>query len=251
MPLDPTALATVGAAVFASSVLSGIFGMAGGLILLGALLLYLDVVPAMVLFGAIQVAAGGWRAALWVQHVRWALVWRYLIGATAMFFAMRWVRFVPDKAMIYLGLGLMPFAAALLPAWASPDITRPGVPYICGAVIQFLQLLAGATGVILDIFFNRTGLDRKTIIGTKSVVQVTGHLFRVAYFGSLAATFNVGIPWWGWVGAIVIAVAGTSAAGYVLERMTDDNFRAWSRKLIFTVSTIYIARGLWLIAIGG
>ena len=54
MMLEPTALATMGAAIFGASVLSGIFGMAGGLILLGVLLLYVDVVPGMVLFGAIQ-----------------------------------------------------------------------------------------------------------------------------------------------------------------------------------------------------
>lgn len=245
--LDLIALTTIGAAIFVASVLSGIFGMAGGLILLGALLLYLDVVQAMVLFGAIQISAGGWRAVLWLNYVRWSILWKYVIGAAAMFVIMRYVRFVPDKALIYLGLGSMPFAANLLPARLSLDITRPFMPVVAGLVMQCLQLLAGATGVILDLFFQQSGLDRKTIIGTKSVLQVVGHTFRVAYFASLAVAIDAGLPWWSFVAALVLAVAGTSLAGAILERMSEESFRAWSWRLIYSVSALYLARGLWLL----
>lgn len=251
MMLDPIAIGILAPAVFAASVLSGIFGMAGGLILLGALLIYIDVVPAMVLFGAIQVTAGGWRAALWLGHVRWGIFWRYLIGATAAFLIMRSVRFVPDKAIVYLGLGLLPFAAELLPARLALDITRPGIPYLCGMAMQILQLLAGATGVILELFFQNSGLDRKAVIGTKSVLQVVGHLFRIAYFASLATALDFGISWWVFTGALSLAVAGTSLAGAVLERMTDTGFRVWSRRLIFLVSSVYLMRGIWLLASPG
>ena len=118
--MTPAALAFVGVTVLGTSFLSGIFGMAGGLILLGVLLLFMDVAPAMILFGIIQMGANGWRALLWRQHVRWQLVWRYLIGATAAFLAMRYVAFIPDKALLYIGLGLLPFAAELLPPGNRP-----------------------------------------------------------------------------------------------------------------------------------
>ena len=60
----PLALAVIAVTILATSFISGIFGMAGGLILLGVLLVFMDVAPAMVLFGAIQTAANGWRATL-------------------------------------------------------------------------------------------------------------------------------------------------------------------------------------------
>ena len=81
--LAPAVLAVIGATILVTSFISGIFGMAGGLILLGVLLLFMDVAPAMVLFGTIQTASNGWRAALWLQHVDWGIVWRYLVGSTA------------------------------------------------------------------------------------------------------------------------------------------------------------------------
>ena len=247
--LAPLALGVVAVTILVTSFISGIFGMAGGMMLLGVLLLYMDVAPAMVLFGAIQTSSNGWRAALWLQHVDWGIVWRYLVGSTAMFLLLRTVAILPSKAMLYIGLGIIPFAADLLPKRLTPDITRPGAPYICGAFIIVLQLMAGAAGHILDIFFQKSRLDRKTIVGTKAVTQVAGHLYRIAYFGSFEFAFDVSIPWWGYAGAIALSFAGTSLAAPVLVRMTDEGFRMWSRRVTIGVATVYLTRGLWLVAV--
>ena len=167
-----------------------------------------------------------------------------------MFLALRTVAILPSKAMLYLGLGLIPFAADLLPKRLTPDITRPGAPYICGAFIVVLQLMAGAAGHILDIFFQKSHLDRKTIVGTKAVTQVAGHLYRIAYFGSFEFAFDISIPWWGYVAAIALSFAGTSLAAPVLLRMTDVGFRMWSRRVTIGVALVYLARGLWLVVLG-
>ncbi len=246
--LGPVALGVIGASILATSFISGIFGMAGGLILLGVLLVFLDVAPAMVLFGAVQTVSNGWRSALWLRHVNWSIVWRYLVGSTLMFLVLRLVAVLPSKATLYIGLGLIPFAADLLPRKLTPDITRPGAPYICGAFIITLQLLAGAAGHILDIFFQKSPLDRKTIVGTKAVTQVTGHLYRILYFGSFEFAFDTSIPWWVYLAALVLSVAGTSLAAPVLLRMSDTGFRAWSRRLTMSIASVYLAWGLWLIA---
>ena len=180
----PFALAVIAVTVLASSFVSGLFGMAGGMILLGVLLVFMDVAPAMVLFGIIQMVSNGWRATLWFRYVEWSIVWRFLVGSTLVFLLMRSVALLPSKATLYLTLGLLPFAAELVPKRVSLDITRPGVPYFAGALIIVLQLMAGAAGHILDVFFQKSRLDRKTIVATKAVTQVTGHVYRIIYFGS-------------------------------------------------------------------
>jgi len=248
--MTPAAFAVVGLTVLGTSFISGIFGMAGGLILLGVLLLFMDVVPAMILFGIIQMGANGWRALLWRQHVRWDLVSRYLVGATAAAVLMRLIAFVPDKAAVYLGLGILPFAAELLPKRWWPDISRPWGPYICGVVIMALQLMAGAAGHILDMFFQRSTLDRKGIVGTKAVCQTTAHLFRVVYFGSLAVSFDAQVPVWAIGLALILAFTGTSLAARVLEHMTEADFRLWSRRIVHIVATVFLVRGLSLLASG-
>src|SRR5262249_45097209 len=82
LTLGPFAIAVVAVAVLGSSFISGIFGMAGGMILLGVLLVFMDVATAMVLFGVIQMVSNSWRAALWFHYVDWGIVRRFLIGST-------------------------------------------------------------------------------------------------------------------------------------------------------------------------
>src|SRR5262245_63428958 len=61
--LAPYALALIGLAVVVTSFISGMFGMAGGMLLLGLLLLFMDVAPAMLLFASIHLAANSWGVA--------------------------------------------------------------------------------------------------------------------------------------------------------------------------------------------
>src|SRR5689334_5842020 len=51
-----------------TALLSGIFGMAGGLILIGVLLVVFPLPTAMVLHAITQMASNGWRATLWWPH---------------------------------------------------------------------------------------------------------------------------------------------------------------------------------------
>jgi uncharacterized membrane protein YfcA len=247
--MSAVTIVVVAIVVLVTSFLSGIFGMAGGLILLGVLLIILDVASAMILFGTTQLGANGWRAFLWRGHVVWQLVWGYIAGALAMFGLMKIVAFLPDKAMVYIGLGVLPIAGIFVPPTWRPDITRRFMPFTCGAFIMALQLMAGAAGSVLDIFFQRSPLDRKAIVATKAITQVIAHICRIAYFGSFAIPGNDVLPWWIYVGGIALALAGTSLAAEVLHRMTDESFRRWSRRLILTISVVYLARGLWLLAV--
>src|SRR5204863_2514924 len=102
--MTATALAVIGATILFSSFVSGVFGMAGGMILLGVLLNYLDVAAGMVLFSIIQLFANGWRAVQWRAYVRWPIFFWYLAGAAISFTFMWAIAFVPDKATVYFAL---------------------------------------------------------------------------------------------------------------------------------------------------
>lgn len=248
--IAPATLGLLALVVLGTSFLSGIFGMAGGIILLGVLLLVLDVAPAMVLFGTTQMAANGWRAFLWRANVRWEIVAGYIAGALAAFLVLRLLSLVLPKAWMYVALGLSPFIADVLPKRLEPDITRPGVPVLGGIVLTIMNLLAGATGTLLDVLFQKSGLDRITIVATKAVTQTFAHLLRVAYFGSLLTAVDPRVPLWVYGAAIVCAMTGTTLAASVLKAMTDADFRWWARRIIFAVSITFIARGLWMLWTG-
>ncbi len=78
--MTPLLIAALGALMVATAFLSGLFGMAGGLILIGVLLALMPLPTAMVLHAITQMASNGWRAFLWRAHIRWRPVFVYLIG---------------------------------------------------------------------------------------------------------------------------------------------------------------------------
>ena len=245
--MTPLSLALIGFTVLSTSFLSGLFGMAGGMVLLGVLLIYFDVATGMVVFSIIQFVSNGWRAALWWRFVIWRIFFVYVLGAVLSFALMLYVAIVPSKAAVYLSLGLLPFAIELLPANARPNIEWRGVPFITGVLTTVIQLLTGVGGLFLDIFFQKSMLDRKRTIATKAVTQTFSHVVRVAYFGSLAGLTSEAVPLWTYVPAVALSIGGTSLAAQVLERMTDVGFRQWTRRVIFAVSAVYLARGAWLV----
>src|SRR5207245_8378149 len=61
-------IAALGVLMVATAFLSGLFGMAGGMILIGVLLMLMPLPTAMVLHAITQMASNGWRAFLWRGH---------------------------------------------------------------------------------------------------------------------------------------------------------------------------------------
>jgi uncharacterized membrane protein YfcA len=239
-------LALIGATIIVSSFLSGVFGLAGGMVLLGVLLVFLDVTAGMVLFSIIQFFANGWRALQWWKFVRWRIFWLYCLGGAVAFAVMRLIAIIPDKALVYLLLGLMPFLIELIPVRARPNIEWRGVPFLTGVLTTIVQFLTGVGGLFLDIFFQKSLLDRKTTLATKAVAQTASHVLRASYFISFGPIGDE-IGLWNMLVAIVLAIGGTALAPFVIERMSDHDFRQWTRAIIFIISGIYIGRAAWLV----
>jgi uncharacterized protein len=242
--MTPAVLAVIGVTIVCSSFISGVFGMAGGMVLLGVLLNYFDVATGMILFSIIQLFANGWRVVQWRHYVLWPIFGWYFVGAVISFTFMWMIAFVPDKATVYLALGLMPLVVEVLPACMRPNIEWRGVPLFTGMVTTVIQILAGVGGLFLDIFFQKSTLDRKTTNATKAVAQTFSHIVRGVYFSSLSGIGD--LPVWATGPAILLAIAGTSLAPYVIERMTDHGFRQWTRAIILAISAVYLVRAAWL-----
>ena len=244
------AAAAIAVAAFLSAFVTGVFGMAGGQILLAVLLYYLPVSAAMTVFSGLMFTAGLWRAILWRQHVAWPIAWRCMCGLVAGYMLMLLVQFVPSKPLIYLGLGLTPILGDLAPKRFAPDVSKPGLAAVCGFIIMVLQISVGAAGNVLDIFFQASPLGRHAIVATKAVVQTASQTMRFVYFGAIALAEGQHAEWWLFVIFALLTFAGGSASTRLLESLSDRSFRYWTRRVIWGFSVLYVARGLWLLWTG-
>jgi len=238
----------VAVSVLVAGFISGVFGMAGGMVLIGALLLVMPVPAAMVLHGVTQMSSNGWRGVVWRGFVDWRMVLRFSAGllvASALFFS---VRYVPDRAVVLLCLGSVPFIVMLAPVPAMLQVDRPWGAEICGFANAVVQFVAGVSGPVLDAFFARSMMDRRKVVATKAACQTVAHFAKLVYFmhaGSQIGTASGDL--WLFGLCVAMAVAGTSLSRSVLERLTDHQFRMWTRGILFVVGAIYIAQGLRLL----
>lgn len=229
-----------------TSFLSGIFGMAGGMILIGILLVILPVPEAMVLHGVTQMASNGWRALLWRRHVRWNAVGAYAAGCGVALLLWSFTRYVPSKPLALLLLGVSPFVIRLVPAGFRPNPESVYQGAICGAVCMTLILLTGVAGPLIDTYFLGGKLDRREIVATKAMCQIFGHGAKLAYFGGIvesAASLDLVLA----AIAIVASMVGTTTAARVLQAMTDTQFRAWTTRIVTAIAGYYIAHGTFLL----
>lgn len=247
-------LAFVVACAFFTSVLSGVLGMAGGMVLMALLPLKLGLGAAMITHGILQFTSNGARAWLLWRHVDFGLLRHTTTGAVAAFLVLLAVRFVPDKALVYLGLGLLPFVRHLpFPAaWLS--LHRPWVARACGALVSAVQILAGVAGPLLDVFFLSSKLDRFGVVATKAANQAVAHLLKIAFYllvflwepasiapGSDASEapflFGVVVPF-----AVVAAVGGTRLGASLLDRLSEKAFRNATARVVEAVGVVCLWR---------
>lgn len=236
---------TIGAAVIVTSIISGIFGMAGGLILMLILGLALPVQSAMILHGVTQFFSNGWRAVLWRQWIDWRIVGLYTLGAAPAILLPLALAYVPDKPIMLITLGLVPYAALLVPTRLALDASKTWHAVACGFFVAGLQLISGVAGPLLDTFFVRSKIDRRAVVATKATTQALSHTLKVGYYGSLINNApTLGLDVYG--AAILAAIVGTTLAGPVLEKMSNENFRKWTKTIVLIVGGISILQGLWL-----
>ncbi|HYC64317.1 MAG TPA: sulfite exporter TauE/SafE family protein [Reyranellaceae bacterium] len=226
--------------------LSGVFGMAGGLIMIGVLLVVLPLPAAMVLHAVTQMASNGWRAILWRGHIVWPTTLWYVVGCALAVALWSLTLYVPDKALALLLLGVSPFIVRVIPESILPRTLGPAQMVGGGFVCQMLMLLSGVTGPLIDTLFLRSPMDRKQIIATKAACQVFGHGFKLVYFGALIQEAGQVEPW-----LLALAVAssmlGATLGKMLLEKLSEVQFRLWSNRLINAIAAWYIGYSVALL----
>lgn len=231
-------------ATLITSFVSGIFGMAGGMILMGVLLALLPLPAAMMLHGIVQLAANGWRALLLRSEIDWRVLTGYAAGAFIALGLFAMARIVVAKPVALIAMGITPFVALALPERLHLNVERRWHPFACGIVCLSLSLTAGIAGPLLDVFFARSTMNRHSVVATKAITQSLSHGLKILYFGGVLAVEGGAVTPWLAATMVLLAFAGTSLSRPVLERISDGSFRLWTRWAVLAIGAIYLASGV-------
>ena len=251
--MDPIAWAGLGALAFATSLMTAVVGLGGGIVLLTVMLLWFDPLVAIPLHGAVQVVSNSSRAYIHRRHVDAGILARFAVlllpaGIAGLLLAQE----LPAEGIV-LAIGVF----VLLATWAPrvllfgmhPDRLHPRRRfYALGGVIGFLNVTIGATGPLQGPFFLNLGLRRQAVVGNFAACQTTGHLVKIALFG--AAGFAFGSYVWPLLALAGCVIAGTWVGSLLLERVNERAFTWIYRGVLTAVALrLVLVDGLALLGV--
>jgi uncharacterized membrane protein YfcA len=140
--------AGLGLLMIGTAFLSRIFGMAGGMVLIGVLLFLLPLPAAMVLHAVTQMASNAWRALLWWRYIRWQATFFYVTGCLIAVGLWSLTLYVPEKPVALLMLGLSPFVLRAIPERLLPATLGPLQTIGGGMACMALMLLTGVAALV-------------------------------------------------------------------------------------------------------
>jgi uncharacterized membrane protein YfcA len=104
-----------------------------------------------------------------------------------------------------------------------------------------LNLVAGVSGPLLDVFFVRTQLGRHAVVATKAATQVLAHGVKVLVYGT-ALTGGQRVPWLVVLAAVPLSMLGTAVGGRLLDRMSEASFSDVTRWVVTGIGGVYLVQ---------
>lgn len=235
---------------FVTALISGVFGMAGGLLLMGLLGMVFSVPEAMALHGLMQSASNTSRAVVQSKHIQWRIVGLFALGGVAAAAGFALLTYQPSKALLYLILGITPVLAWIPKERLDVDASRPLQAVICGVLVTGLNIASGVSGPLLDVFFVRSTFGRHAVVATKAAVTVLAHAAKLAYYGlpliagSPESARSIGLLF---LASLPFTIAGAWGGSRILDRFTDESFRRWTRLIVTGLGALYLIQGVSLL----
>ena len=239
--MDAQTLLILAAAALATSMLSAIVGMAGGIVLLSVMLLFLEPLVAIPIHGAIQLVSNGTRTFVQRDHVRWGIIASYSVLLLPMSVVGLQIarELSPPVARFLIGVFVLfaTWAPGLLLLGTHPERSDPRRRFfVLGGVVGTVNMTVGATGPLIAPFFLNMGLSRQSIIGTKAAAQALGHVSKILVFGVAGFAFQ---DYAGLLAAMsVMVILGTWIGSRLLEYVSE----LWFKRIFKTALTVVALR---------
>jgi uncharacterized membrane protein YfcA len=225
--VDPSTFFILYAASVLTAVVSAVLGMAGGILLLAVMLLFLEPAVAIPIHALVQLTSNSSRTVIHARSVRTDLLLPFvifLIPAGALTLPL--VQLAPAD-LLRLAIGVFVLIATWQKGWLLLGVDPERIPErprfaLVGAGAGAIGPVVGATGPFIAPFFLGIGLTRFELIGTKAACQAAGHLAKMLLFGIAGFAF---LEYAGLIaGMAACVVVGTWLGTRLLRRIDDERF---------------------------
>ena len=231
---------------------SAVLGMAGGIMLLAVMLLFLDPAVAIPVHAIVQLTSNSSRAVVHAREIRRDLLWPFvLLLLPAGILTRPLAQHLPADAL-RRAIGCFVIVTTWRKRWLLLGFDLERVPLrprfaLVGAGSGALGPLVGATGPFIAPFFLGIGLTRFQLIGTKAACQASGHVAKVILFGFAGFGFIEFGPLL--LGMAAATITGTYLGTRLLHRLDDARFTQLYKLALTAVAIRLIWSGVSALAL--
>jgi len=217
-----------------TSVIAGVLGFGGGMLLIAILPLYLHPSIIIPIHGITQLASNSSRMLFSIQDVQWTLLPKFLFGSligTLLFgllLSSISSTYIPIAIGIYILLNLWSARfVAFIKAYENY--------YVIGLFQTGLGLIVGATGPIAISVLTKELKCKNQIIATSSMFMSISHVAKILVFGFIGFSFfeHVSLLMYMVFGSIIGSLVGTK-----LRSLADNNRLLFTIKLLLSLLAI-------------
>lgn len=245
-------------AALLTSILSGIIGMGGGILMLAAMLSFLSHGETIPVHGAVQLASNGTRLLAFLNHVNWRVVGKFALGAVpgtliggAILWWWRKDNIEPTEPYIKILIGLyvlvMGFARSNNNAADDQPPQKPTEKgfFLFGCLAGTLGLTVGAIGPLIAPLFIRNRFAKQEVVATKSVCQAIIHALKIPVFlaGGLVDYGKFGVLL---VILCLMAIPGTLIGRRIHDRVDEAMFlKLYKLAMLLAGSKVLLYDGIY------
>jgi uncharacterized membrane protein YfcA len=221
--------------VVLASVLSALFGLAGGTMIMAVLTWTLGIKNAVPLHSVVQFVGNVARIGVYYKLIEWKIV-RYFIILTipGAYFGGLCVDFFAEK-WLELSVGFFILLTIVLP---KPQF-KNGINYntfvFLGFMSSFLGMLVAVSGPFIASFFVLNNVKKERLVATKSVCQGITQIvklivfiwvvrFSFAQYGLLLCLLGIA------------AIVGTLIGRYLMEKMSEKTYNTLNNLLLGAIA---------------
>jgi uncharacterized membrane protein YfcA len=174
---------------FFTSVIAGVIGFGGGMLLIAILPLFLNPSLIIPIHGITQLASNSSRMVFSLKNVQWSLLPKFLVGSLigVCIFGLLLSNISTEYVPFCIGLYI------ILNLWStrfSTFIKKYENYYLIGLLQTGLGLIVGATGPLSLTVLTKELSSKDEIIATSSMFMTISHLAKIPVFMAIGVSFS-------------------------------------------------------------
>lgn len=223
MDAQPLGIFLLAIYAFITSVVAGVTGVAGGVMLLSLMTFSVPLHIIVPIHGIVQLCSNGFRVYALRKDVHRPTIKAFAAGSIICCYASYFLVQETENRDWFLFIVCLLIFYTIFKPKRMPDIKLNLLGFfILGATIATIGPLVGTIGPFLAPFFIRDDFDRKTMVATKALAQAIIHCLKIPVFLSLSFPYQDYLPHILYM--ILGAYIGTWVGVSILDRIEHKPF---------------------------